>query len=174
MQHGDLDPRGTTGAWAGEIGQVQMLPADIIRFGVDGDRDGHVNVKASSADAILTGANFIQHLGWKRGEPWLQEVSLPGNFSMGNDRARSAQERQRVGQHGREAASGLDCERARRGDPAPRRRDLLSWPIGTSTSIWNGTSPSSTRRPPPIWRPAWAVRRSITRGNPDPGWTTRR
>ena len=79
-QHGDLDPRGTTGAWAGEIGQVQMLPADIIRFGVDGDHDGHINVKASSADAILTGAKFIQHLGWKRGEPWLQEVSVPGNF----------------------------------------------------------------------------------------------
>ena len=28
--HGDLDPNGTTGAWAGEIGQVQMLPRDII------------------------------------------------------------------------------------------------------------------------------------------------
>ena len=80
VQHGDLDPRGTTGAWAGEIGQVQMLPADIIAFGVDGDGDGHINVKLSSADAILTGAKFIQHLGWKRGEPWLQEVSLPSDF----------------------------------------------------------------------------------------------
>lgn len=95
VQHGDLDPRGTTGAWAGEIGQVQMLPADIIRFGVDGDNDGHVNVKASSADAILTGANFIQHLGWKRGEPWLQEVSLPGNFpweTTGLDQRRNGSE----------------------------------------------------------------------------------
>ena len=95
VQHGDLDPRGTTGAWAGEIGQVQMLPADIIRFGVDGDNDGHVNVKASSADAILTGANFIQHLGWKRGEPWLQEISLPGNFpweTTGLDQRRNGSE----------------------------------------------------------------------------------
>jgi lytic murein transglycosylase len=95
VQHGDLDPRGTTGAWAGEIGQVQMLPADIIRFGVDGDRDGHVNVKASSADAILTGANFIQHLGWKRGEPWLQEVRLPRNFpweTTGLDQRRNGSE----------------------------------------------------------------------------------
>lgn len=95
VQHGDLDPRGTTGAWAGEIGQVQMLPADIIRFGVDGDHDGHVNVKASSADAILTGANFIQHLGWKRGEPWLQEVTLPGNFpweTTGLDQRRNGSE----------------------------------------------------------------------------------
>src|SRR5690606_4366537 len=30
VQHGDLNPATNTGAWAGEIGQVQMLPKDII------------------------------------------------------------------------------------------------------------------------------------------------
>ena len=79
-ERGDLDPATMTGAWAGEIGQVQMLPADIIEFGVDGDGDGHVNVKTSSADAILTGANFIRSLGWRPGEPWLQEVTIPENL----------------------------------------------------------------------------------------------
>lgn len=77
VQHGDLDPAGTTGAWAGEIGQVQMLPEDIIAFGVDGDGDGHVNVKQSAPDAILTAAKFIQHLGFTKGQPWIQEVSVP-------------------------------------------------------------------------------------------------
>ncbi|WP_417667223.1 lytic murein transglycosylase [Roseibium sp.] len=81
VQHGDLDPRTTTGAWAGEIGQVQMLPEDIIKFGKDGDGDGHVNLKASSPDAILTAAAFIKNLGWRRGEPWLQEVTVPSNFA---------------------------------------------------------------------------------------------
>ena len=80
VQHGDLDPRSTTGAWAGEIGQVQMLPEDIIKFGKDGDGDGHVKLKASSSDAILTAAAFIEHLGWRRGEPWLQEVTVPSSF----------------------------------------------------------------------------------------------
>ena len=75
--HGDLDPNGTTGAWAGEIGQVQMLPRDIIAFGVDGDGDGHINVKQSSPDAILTAAKFIQSLGFTKGQPWIQEVSIP-------------------------------------------------------------------------------------------------
>jgi len=79
--HGDLDPTGTTGAWAGEIGQVQMLPRDIIEYGIDGDGDGHVNLKKSSADAIMTAAKFIRALGWRAGEPWLAEVSVPsGNF----------------------------------------------------------------------------------------------
>jgi len=77
VEHGDLDPATNTGAWAGEIGQVQMLPKDIIEFGIDGDGDGHVNVKQSSPDAILTAAKFIQHLGFKRGEPWIQEVTIP-------------------------------------------------------------------------------------------------
>ncbi len=80
VQHGDLDPAANTGAWAGEIGQVQMLPKDIIAFGVDGDGDGHINVKSSGPDAILTAAKFIQHLGFKKGEPWIQEVSVPENL----------------------------------------------------------------------------------------------
>jgi len=79
--HGDLDPTGTTGAWAGEIGQVQMLPRDIIAYGVDGDGDGHVDLKKSSPDAIMTAAKFIKALGWRAGQPWLAEVSVPsGNF----------------------------------------------------------------------------------------------
>ncbi|MCO5730318.1 lytic murein transglycosylase [Rhizobium sp. SSA_523] len=77
VQHGDLDPQSNTGAWAGEIGQVQMLPKDIIAHGVDGDGDGHVNVKTSAPDAILTAASFIKSLGFRAGEPWIQEVELP-------------------------------------------------------------------------------------------------
>ncbi|MCY1708848.1 lytic murein transglycosylase [Pannonibacter sp. SL95] len=80
IAHGDLDPATTTGAWAGEIGQVQMLPEDIIRHGVDGDGDGHVNLKTSSPDAILTAAKFIASLGWRKGQPWLAEVALPSDL----------------------------------------------------------------------------------------------
>ncbi|PYF12107.1 lytic murein transglycosylase [Rhodobacter viridis] len=74
---GDFDPKRTIGAWAGEIGQVQMLPEDILRNGVDGDGDGHVNLKGSSADALMSGARMIASMGWRPGEAWLQEVSVP-------------------------------------------------------------------------------------------------
>ena len=81
VAHGDLDPATTTGAWAGEIGQVQMLPRDIIDHGMDGDGDGHVKLKTSAEDAILTAAKFIRSLGWRSGEPWIKEVTLPaGDF----------------------------------------------------------------------------------------------
>ena len=80
VQHGDADPDTTTGAWAGEIGQTQMLPPSIIAYGTDGDGDGHVNLKTSAPDVILTTARFLQSLGFQRGQPWLQEVAVPDSL----------------------------------------------------------------------------------------------
>ncbi len=76
-QNGDFDPATTTGAWAGEIGMVQMLPDDILNRGVDGDGDGHVRLKTSAPDAIMTGARMLRDLGWRNDEPWLVEVAIP-------------------------------------------------------------------------------------------------
>ncbi len=80
---GDFDPARTTGAWAGEIGMVQMLPRDILENGVDGDGDGHVTLKTSAPDALYSGANMLRALGWRANEPWLQEVTLPRGFDVG-------------------------------------------------------------------------------------------
>ena len=77
---GDFDPATTSGAWAGEIGMVQMLPKDILERGQDGDGDGLILLKTSQADAILSGAKMLQHHGWRAGEPWLAEVALPDSF----------------------------------------------------------------------------------------------
>ncbi|MGR3485910.1 MAG: lytic murein transglycosylase [Paracoccaceae bacterium] len=67
----------TTGAWAGEIGQVQMLPEDILRNGRDGDGDGRVDLKGSPRDALVSGGAMLADLGWRRDEPWLAEVTVP-------------------------------------------------------------------------------------------------
>ena len=74
---GAFDPVRTTGAWAGEIGMVQMLPRDIIENGVDGDGDGQVSLKTSPADALMSGGRMLRHLGWQADAPWLQEVRVP-------------------------------------------------------------------------------------------------
>ena len=92
-ERGDLDPARTTGAWAGEIGMVQMLPEDIIENGMDGDGDGKVSLKTSPADALLSGGKMLSSLGWRKGEPWMQEVRLPKDFDWsmtGLDTWRSA------------------------------------------------------------------------------------
>jgi lytic murein transglycosylase len=68
------------GAWAGELGQVQLLPSDYLSFGVDGDGDGEVRLRDSKADVILTAARYLAHLGWQAGLPWLEEVRVPDDL----------------------------------------------------------------------------------------------
>ena len=80
FKRGDFDPARTTGAWAGEIGMVQMLPGDIIENGRDGDGDGHVSLKTSAPDALLSGASVLASLGWQANQPWLQEVTVPSEM----------------------------------------------------------------------------------------------
>jgi lytic murein transglycosylase len=77
---GDFTPGVTKGAWAGEIGMVQMLPRDILERGEDGDGDGKITLKTSAADSILSAAHMLQFYGWQAGQPWLQEVSVPANL----------------------------------------------------------------------------------------------
>ena len=77
---GDLDPVTTTGAWAGEIGMVQMLPEDILTNGTDGDGDGRVTLKTSVADALMSGGKMLSDLGWRANEPWIEEVTVPADM----------------------------------------------------------------------------------------------
>ncbi|MEM9725451.1 MAG: lytic murein transglycosylase [Pseudomonadota bacterium] len=65
------------GSWAGEIGETQFLPSHVLNHGADGDGDGRVDLNGSDADIIFSTAAFIEHLGWRRGEPWLEEVRAP-------------------------------------------------------------------------------------------------
>ncbi len=80
FRRGGLDPSRTTGAWAGEIGMVQMLPGDIIEHGQDADNDGVVSLKTSAPDALTSGAAMLRAMGWRANEPWLQEIVLPKDF----------------------------------------------------------------------------------------------
>ena len=79
---GDFDPRETKGAWAGEIGMIQMLPEDILDSGSDGDGDGRVDLQNSAEDALMSGGHMLRRLGWQAGAPWLQEIELPGNLDL--------------------------------------------------------------------------------------------
>ena len=113
FERGALDPARTTGAWAGEIGMVQMLPEDILTNGVDGDGDGKVSLKTSPADALMSGGKMLQSLGWRKGEPWMQEVVMPAEFDWaktGLETWRRASDWQKDGvkpRSGKLAAPGL-------------------------------------------------------------------
>ena len=66
VDRGSLD-RAATGAAHGEIGQTQFLPANVIRFGADGDGDERIDLIKSRADALVSTANFLRAHGWRPG-----------------------------------------------------------------------------------------------------------
>lgn len=106
-ERGLMDPGRTTGAWAGEIGQVQMLPGDILAHGRDGDGDGVIDLKGSSPDALVSGADLLSSLGWRKGEPWLQEVTVPAQMDWslsGLDKTLSVSQWASLGVQGRSGA----------------------------------------------------------------------
>ena len=68
------------GSWAGELGQTQMMPSEYMAHAIDYDGDGRRNLIKSVPDVIGSTGKYLVHLGWKRGEPWLQEVRVPANL----------------------------------------------------------------------------------------------
>lgn len=68
------------GSWAGAMGQTQFMPSAFVNYGVDGDGDQKVDLWSSQADALTSGANYLNHLGWQRERRWGREVRLPMDF----------------------------------------------------------------------------------------------
>jgi lytic murein transglycosylase len=77
IQNGDQKIPDMVGAWAGEFGGIQITASDYYKYGVDGDGDGRRDLIKSVPDTLASAGNFLEHLGWRRGEPWLQEVRVP-------------------------------------------------------------------------------------------------
>jgi lytic murein transglycosylase len=70
VQRGDLPLRDLIGAFAGEIGQTQFLPSSYIKYGVDFDGNGHVDLRHSVPDVLASTANLLHTNGFKMGAPY--------------------------------------------------------------------------------------------------------
>jgi lytic murein transglycosylase len=70
VQRGDLSQRDMIGAYAGEIGQTQFLPSSYIKYGVDFDGDGRVDLRHSVPDVLASTANLLHTSGFKAGAPY--------------------------------------------------------------------------------------------------------
>jgi lytic murein transglycosylase len=70
IQRGDLPLRDLIGAYAGEIGQTQFLPSSYIKYGVDYDGDGRVDLRHSVPDVLASTANLLKTNGWQPGQPY--------------------------------------------------------------------------------------------------------
>ncbi|MGP0125017.1 lytic murein transglycosylase [Pseudomonas bubulae] len=80
IQEGDISPDKMLGSWAGAMGQTQFIPTTYETHAVDFDGDGRRDIWNSSADALASTAHYLQSSGWKQGQPWGFEVTLPAGF----------------------------------------------------------------------------------------------
>ena len=69
VQRGHLPLSDLKGAYAGEIGQTQFLPSSYIKYGVDFDGNGHVDLRHSVPDVLASTANLLKVNGWQAGAP---------------------------------------------------------------------------------------------------------
>ena len=73
-------PADAKGSWAGAMGNVQFMPTNVATYGIDADQDGEIGLWDNTQDIFASAANFLQKIGWHRGERWGREVSIPQNF----------------------------------------------------------------------------------------------
>jgi lytic murein transglycosylase len=79
IDRGDLTPTEMRGAWAGEIGQTQLLPSSYVKFAVDVDGNGHRDLIHSTPNALASAANYLKAYGWQRDQAW---TSGSANFDV--------------------------------------------------------------------------------------------
>lgn len=65
VDQGSITAR-SVGAAHGEWGHTQFLANNVLRYGVDADRDGRVDL-STEADALASTANYLAQNGWQRG-----------------------------------------------------------------------------------------------------------
>ena len=83
VQRGDLPLRDLIGAYAGEIGQTQFLPSSYIKYGVDFDGNGHVDLRHSVPDVLASTANLLKTNGWQAGEPYGEGTGISRRCASG-------------------------------------------------------------------------------------------
>ncbi len=80
IQTKKMDSQNLIGSWAGAMGQPQFMPSSYLKYGVDYNRDGKVDLWQTLPDIFASIANFLAESGWRPGEHWGEEVTLPGQF----------------------------------------------------------------------------------------------
>ena len=70
------------GSWAGAMGNMQFMPSTFMKWGVDRDGNGRIDLWTSLPDAFASAANFLRGIGWKPPLPAAEEVFLPRGFPL--------------------------------------------------------------------------------------------
>jgi membrane-bound lytic murein transglycosylase B len=72
-------PASVKGSFAGAIGLGQFMPGSILRFSVDGDADGHIDMAGNPVDVIFSVAHYLAVHGWQPGLATHHAVQPPND-----------------------------------------------------------------------------------------------
>ena len=70
------------GSWAGAMGHFQFIPTTLEQYGIDGNKDGRIDIINNIVDAMFSAGNYLNKLGWNPKEPIAERVILPTNFDI--------------------------------------------------------------------------------------------
>ena len=71
-----LDPKTLYGSWAGAYGNFQFMPSTIKSYAIDYDGNKKIELKSSLEDSLASAANYINSIGWIKGQPCFYKVKL--------------------------------------------------------------------------------------------------
>jgi membrane-bound lytic murein transglycosylase B len=80
LDHGDVAPGAMTGSYAGAMGQPQFMPTSYLRYAVDFDGHGRRDIWTNKADVLGSIGNYLKQSGWRDGQTWGQEVTIPAGL----------------------------------------------------------------------------------------------
>ena len=75
--------------WAGALGQCQFMPSSYLKFAVDENKDGKIDIWNTKEDVFGSIANYLSKNGWKGNLIWGRSVSTKKvknilNYNMKN------------------------------------------------------------------------------------------
>jgi membrane-bound lytic murein transglycosylase B len=70
------NPLALRGSYAGAMGMPQFMPSSWVKYAIDFDGDGRVDLFNSSADVIGSVANYFKAFGWRRNMPTYYPVGF--------------------------------------------------------------------------------------------------
>jgi membrane-bound lytic murein transglycosylase B len=75
------DPQAVKGSYAGAIGLPQFMPSSILKYAIDFDNDGRVDLDTHGADVVGSVAHYFAQFGWQRDLPTHYPVAPPSKLS---------------------------------------------------------------------------------------------
>lgn len=87
LANGSARRQDLKGSWAGATGNPQFMPSTYLAHAVAYSSQTSPDIWNSVPDSLASMANFLRQRGWKAGQKWGTEVSIPASFNWQSLRA---------------------------------------------------------------------------------------